>query len=82
MLYRDQDGVQHVMDADDFDWKGPRPPDDPRAVTGKTREEAEAYTERFNREVLGLKPLTAKQKAAKQATLDAILHDIGWSDTE
>lgn len=25
VLYRDQDGVTHVMDAEDFDWKGPRP---------------------------------------------------------
>ena len=55
-------------------------PDDPRAITGKAREEAEAYTEEFNEKVLGLKPLTAKQKASKDALLDSILDAIGYEE--
>ena len=52
-------------------------PDDPRALTaGPELEEARVYTERFNLEVLGLKPLTAAEKADNQAQLDAILRLI------
>lgn len=57
-------------------------PDDPRAITGKKLDEARRYTERFNRDVLGLAPLTPKQKADKAMLLDSILDAIGWSDRE
>ena len=53
-------------------------PDDPRAITGKELEDARAYTERFNREVFGMKPMTAKQKADKRKLEEAILRTIGW----
>ncbi|MET0441322.1 MAG: hypothetical protein ABW071_04990 [Casimicrobiaceae bacterium] len=57
-------------------------PDDPRAITGKELEEARAYTERFNRDVLGLKPLTPKQQADKDKLLDSILDAIGWDESQ
>ena len=55
-------------------------PDDPRAITGKAREAAQAYTAAFNEHVLGLKPLTPAEEARKQKQLDTILKAIGWED--
>lgn len=57
-------------------------PDDPRAITGKAREDAEAYTERFNELVLGIKPLTKRQKADRQRKLDDILRAIDYPNSK
>lgn len=51
-------------------------PNDPRAITDpKALAEARKNTERWN-EMLGIKPLTKKQQAAKDALLDQILDVI------
>jgi hypothetical protein len=50
-------------------------PNDPRAITGKELEEARKNTEKWN-DILGIKPLTKKQQAAKDAKLKAILKII------
>jgi hypothetical protein len=50
-------------------------PNDPRAITGKELEEARKNTEKWN-DSLGIKPLTKKQQAAKDAKLKAILKII------
>jgi hypothetical protein len=57
-------------------------PDDPRAITGKELDDARAYTEWFNREVLGMKPMTAKEKKAKAKLEADILDAIGWPDSK
>ena len=57
-------------------------PNDPNAITGEELDEARAYThtERFNEEVLGLRPLTKRQREAKDRKLAKVLADIGWAD--
>jgi hypothetical protein len=57
-------------------------PNDPRAVTGADLEIARKYTERFNRDVLGLDPLTPEQLAEKDALLDAVLDLIGYDEDD
>lgn len=56
-------------------------PDDPRAITDPDElAEARANTERFNRQVLGIEPLTPAQQRRKDRKLAKILRDIGWVD--
>jgi len=54
-------------------------PGDPRAITDPAElKRLRAYTDAFNRDVLGLKPMTAKEKAKKAKLEAAILDAIGW----
>ena len=57
-------------------------PDDPRAITGKAREDAEAYTEWFNEQVLGMKPRTRRQKADMKARLERVLREIDYPNSK
>lgn len=55
-------------------------PDDPRAITGEEREAAIANTEKWG-EVLGIKPMSKKERAEKEELEDAILKFLGsWKD--
>jgi hypothetical protein len=56
-------------------------PNDPRAITGKAREEAQANTERWNA-LLGIKPMTKAEKARYEAELEQVLDLIGWTDED
>jgi hypothetical protein len=56
-------------------------PNDPRAITGKALEEARKNTEKWN-EMLGIKPMTAKQKARYEQELEQVLDIIGWKDDD
>jgi hypothetical protein len=54
-------------------------PDDPRAITGKAREEAQANTERWNA-LLGIKPMTKAERKRYEDDLADILNIIGYEE--
>lgn len=58
-------------------------PDDPRAITDPAElARLRDYTDKWNEEWLGLKPMTAKQKADKAKLEAAILKAIRWPDSK